>query len=185
MGAGGVEGGRDVGIGATPGGPVLRRNGRRLASEPAGFTHRDYQSRNIMVLDGGEQAVIDFQDALLGPRQYDLVSLLRDSYVTLDQQFIGRMVRRYLVVTAGGGGAEMDEGQFREVFDLLTIQRKLKDAGRFVYIDRVKGNPDFLRFVPVALATSAKPSSGCPRWRTSKRCCRATCRSWPSRSLRR
>ena len=124
---------------------------RRLAGEPAGFTHRDYQSRNIMVLAAGEQAVIDFQDALLGPRQYDLVSLLRDSYVTLDQQFIGRMVRRYLVVTAGGGGAEIDEGQFREVFDLLTIQRKLKDAGRFVYIDRVKGNPDFLRFVPIAL----------------------------------
>jgi aminoglycoside/choline kinase family phosphotransferase len=125
---------------------------RRLAGEPLGFTHRDYQSRNIMVLGGGEQALIDFQDALMGPRQYDLVSLLRDSYVTLDQQFIARMVRRYLVVSAGEGGAEIDEEPFREVFDLLTIQRKLKDAGRFVYIDRVKSNPDFLRFVPVALS---------------------------------
>jgi aminoglycoside/choline kinase family phosphotransferase len=124
---------------------------RRLAGEPAGFTHRDYQSRNIMVLGGGEQALIDFQDALLGPRQYDLVSLLRDSYVTLDQDFIGRMVRRYLVTSATGGGPVLDEGEFREIFDLLTIQRKLKDAGRFVYIDRVKSNADFLRFVPVAL----------------------------------
>jgi aminoglycoside/choline kinase family phosphotransferase len=123
----------------------------RLAAEPAGFTHRDYQSRNIMVLGGGEQAVIDFQDALLGPRQYDLVSLLRDSYVTLDQDFIERMVRRYLDVTAAAGGPPADEAGFRDVFDLLTIQRKLKDAGRFVYIDRVKSNPDFLRFVPVAL----------------------------------
>ena len=124
---------------------------RRLAGEPAGFTHRDYQSRNIMVLQGGEQALIDFQDALLGPRQYDLVSLLRDSYVTLDQDLIGRMVGRYLVATAAAGGPEIDAGEFREVFDLLTVQRKLKDAGRFVYIDRVKSNADFLQFVPVAL----------------------------------
>jgi N-acetylmuramate 1-kinase len=124
---------------------------RRLAGEPAGFTHRDYQARNIMVLRGGEQALIDFQDALLGPRQYDLVSLLRDSYVTLDEDFIGGMVRRYLATTANEGGPEIDERDFREVFDLLTVQRKLKDAGRFVYIDRVKSNSDFLRFVPVAL----------------------------------
>jgi aminoglycoside/choline kinase family phosphotransferase len=125
---------------------------QRLASESLGFTHRDYQSRNIMVLSGGEQALIDFQDALMGPRQYDLVSLLRDSYVTLDEQFISRMIRRYLAISDGEGGAETDEETFREVFDLLTIQRKLKDAGRFVYIDRVKSNPDFLRFVPVALS---------------------------------
>jgi aminoglycoside/choline kinase family phosphotransferase len=124
---------------------------RRLAVEPEGFTHRDYQARNIMVLGRGDQAVIDFQDALLGPRQYDLASLLRDSYVTLDQDFIGRMVRRYLRTTASAGGPVLEEGAFRDVFDLMTIQRKLKDAGRFVYIDRVKGNPDFLGFVGVAL----------------------------------
>ena len=59
---------------------------RRARSTPSrrGFTHRDYQSRNLMVLPGGEQVVIDFQDALLGPRQYDLVALLRDSYVELE-----------------------------------------------------------------------------------------------------
>jgi aminoglycoside/choline kinase family phosphotransferase len=124
----------------------------RLAAEPSGFTHRDYQSRNLMVLPGGTQVVIDFQDALLGPRQYDLVSLLRDSYVTLDHGFIDQMIRQYLAATASLGGPRVEERPFREVFDLLTVQRKLKDAGRFVYIDRVKGNPDFLRFVPVALS---------------------------------
>lgn len=144
--------------GAVMSGPEQRLVGRcfdelarRLAGEPGGFTHRDYQSRNIMVLRGGEQALIDFQDALLGPRQYDLVSLLRDSYVTLDQDMIGRMVDRYRAATAAAGGPEIDGRRFREVFDLLTIQRKLKDAGRFVYIDRVKSNADFLQFVPVAL----------------------------------
>jgi hypothetical protein len=124
---------------------------RALDAEPRGFTHRDYQSRNLMVLPGGVQAVIDFQDALLGPRQYDLVALLRDSYVELPPELVERMLRRYLDRLAAEGGARLDYGPFRAVFDLLTIQRKLKDAGRFVFIDRVRKNPDFLRSIPASL----------------------------------
>jgi aminoglycoside/choline kinase family phosphotransferase len=130
----------------------LQTIAERLAGEPLGFTHRDYQARNIMVLGEGDQVMIDFQDALLGPRAYDLVSLLRDSYVVLEPELIDELVRRYLAATAALGGARLAEQPFREVFDLLTVQRKLKDAGRFVYIDRVKGNPGFLGFVPVALS---------------------------------
>ncbi len=122
-----------------------------LDAEPKGFTHRDYQSRNLMVLPDGEQAVIDFQDALLGPRQYDLVALLRDSYVELEPAFVEAMLRRYLDRLAAEGGPRLEYGPFREVFDLLTVQRKLKDAGRFVFIDRVKGNPGFLVSIPASL----------------------------------
>jgi N-acetylmuramate 1-kinase len=122
-----------------------------LDAEPKGFTHRDYQSRNLMVLPGGEQAVIDFQDALLGPRQYDLVALLRDSYVELPPDLVERMIRRYLEAFERAGGPRLAYGPFREVFDLLTVQRKLKDAGRFVFIDRVKGNPGFLPSIPASL----------------------------------
>jgi N-acetylmuramate 1-kinase len=125
---------------------------RRLETEPRGFTHRDYQSRNLMVMPDGSLAVIDFQDALLGPREYDLVALLRDSYVRLDQAFIDGMIRRYIAEVAALGGPGLDFDRCREVFDLLTVQRKLKDAGRFVFIDRVKGNPSFLPFVPAALS---------------------------------
>jgi aminoglycoside/choline kinase family phosphotransferase len=124
---------------------------RALDAEPKGFTHRDYQSRNLMVLPSGEQAVIDFQDALLGPRQYDLVALLRDSYVELDAPFVEAMLRRYLEKLAAAGGPRLAHEPFREVFDLLTVQRKLKDAGRFVFIDRVKGNPGFLVSIPASL----------------------------------
>jgi N-acetylmuramate 1-kinase len=127
------------------------RIARALDAEPKGFTHRDYQSRNLMVLPGGEQAVIDFQDALLGPRQYDLVALLRDSYVELDGAFVEAMLRRYLDRLAAEGGPRLAYAPFREVFDLLTVQRKLKDAGRFVFIDRVKGNPGFLVSIPASL----------------------------------
>ncbi len=122
-----------------------------LAAEPLGFTHRDYQSRNLMVLPGGEQAVIDFQDALLGPRQYDLVALLRDSYVELPPELVERMLRRWLVRFEEAGGPRLEYEPFRELFDLLTVQRKLKDAGRFVFIDRVKGNPGFLVSIPASL----------------------------------
>jgi aminoglycoside/choline kinase family phosphotransferase len=122
-----------------------------LAAEPRGFTHRDYQSRNLMVLPGGEQAVIDFQDALLGPRQYDLVALLRDSYVELPAGLVEAMLRRYLARLEAEGGPRLEYGPFRETFDLLTVQRKLKDAGRFVFIDRVRGNPGFLVSIPASL----------------------------------
>jgi hypothetical protein len=122
-----------------------------LDREPRGFTHRDYQSRNLMVLPGGEQAIIDFQDALLGPRPYDLVALLRDSYVELPAALVDRMLARYRERLEAEGGPRLDPAAFRETFDLLTVQRKLKDAGRFVYIDRVKGNPGFLRSIPASL----------------------------------
>jgi len=127
------------------------RIARVLEAEPRGFTHRDYQSRNLMVLSSGEQAVIDFQDALLGPRQYDLVALLRDSYVELPPELVDAMLRRYLAKFAEAGGPRLEYAPFREVFDLLTVQRKLKDAGRFVFIDRVKKNPGFLVSIPASL----------------------------------
>lgn len=123
---------------------------RTLAAEATGFTHRDYQSRNIMLHDG-EQVVIDFQDALLGPCQYDLVALLRDSKVVLDQELIDRMLRRYLERLSALGGPELPFEPFRELFDLLTVHRKLKDAGRYIFIDRVKRVPGFLVSLPTAL----------------------------------
>jgi aminoglycoside/choline kinase family phosphotransferase len=124
---------------------------RALDAEPRGFTHRDYQSRNLMVLPGGEQAIIDFQDALLGPRPYDLVALLRDSYVDLPPGLVDALVARYLERLELEGGPRLDPSSFRRTFDLLTVQRKLKDAGRFVFIDRVKKNPGFLPNIPASL----------------------------------
>ncbi len=124
---------------------------RRLAAAPRGFTHRDYQSRNLMVKDG-EVVVIDFQDALQGPRAYDLVALLRDSYVALDEELVDAMLRRYQERLAQATGERVEPEAFRRFFDLLTVQRKLKDAARFEYIHRVKHNPGFLPHIPQSLA---------------------------------
>lgn len=131
---------------------VARRLARRIAGWPRGFVHRDYQSRNLMVRAGDGPATlvwIDFQDALLGPRVYDLVALLNDSYQTFDRDFVERRLDDF--AEARGLDASEREVLGRE-FDLVTVQRKLKDAGRFVFIDRVKGNPSFLRFVEPTLA---------------------------------
>jgi aminoglycoside/choline kinase family phosphotransferase len=129
---------------------LFRQLAEKLDAEPRGFTHRDYQSRNLMVVRG-ELVVIDFQDALLGPRQYDLVALLRDSYVQLDRPFIEKMLKRYVATYAAEGGAKLDEAAFIRTFDWLTVQRKLKDAGRFIFIDLVKKNPGFLPYVVPSL----------------------------------
>jgi aminoglycoside/choline kinase family phosphotransferase len=121
---------------------------RTIAAWPRGFVHRDYQSRNLMVTEDGaglpQLTWIDFQDAMLGPRTYDLVALLSDSYQEFTPEFVRKRLDEY-AAELGLGSAERAEVGYE--FDLVTVQRKLKDAGRFVFIERVNKNPSFLKFV--------------------------------------
>lgn len=134
---------------------IADRLARRIASWPRGFVHRDYQSRNLMVVPSEAPdapfaiAWIDFQDALLGPRVYDLVALLFDSYQQFDDAFIQDRLDEY----ANHMGIQGEErATLRREFDLVTVQRKLKDAGRFIFIDKTKNNPSFLPFVEPTIA---------------------------------
>jgi N-acetylmuramate 1-kinase len=122
-----------------------------LENVTSGFVHRDFQSRNLMFAPrktGEVLVVIDFQDALIGPRPYDLVALLCDSYVDLDLALQEEMIA-YYVSLRGLSGPEAE--RFERDFWLTAVHRKLKDAGRFVFIDRVRGNPGFLRWYPQSL----------------------------------
>lgn len=136
-------------------GAVVRREFERiadgLAGEPQVFVHRDYHSRNVMV-DGLRLGVIDFQDALMGPATYDLASLLRDAYIQIDELLVEGLVDYYLDQLAERKVVWTNRAAFRRLFDLTSIQRNLKAAGRFVYIDRVKGNPKFLADIPRVLS---------------------------------
>jgi aminoglycoside/choline kinase family phosphotransferase len=115
-----------------------------LAAAPTVLVHRDFQSRNLMVVgDGPDLRIIDFQDALLGTEAYDLVALLRDSYVVLDTEELDQLVSEFVRLARVA-----DEAGFRRLFLLQSLQRKLKDIGRFVFIDRVRKNPSFLRWIP-------------------------------------
>jgi aminoglycoside/choline kinase family phosphotransferase len=128
----------------------FRKISELLAGQPRVFVHRDYHSRNLMVA-GERLGVIDFQDALMGPATYDLASLLRDAYIALDESLIDRLIDYYLDQLQEGRHLWTDREAFRRLFDLTSIQRNLKAAGRFVYIDRVKGNPKFLADIPRTL----------------------------------
>lgn len=118
---------------------------RELAAAPLGLTHRDYQSRNLMVQAGPRLRLIDFQDALRGNAAYDLVGLLRDSYVALSPSLLAEL-EAYYVERAQAGS------DFARLFRLQTVQRKLKDAGRFVFIEDVKGLPGFKKHIPQSLS---------------------------------
>jgi hypothetical protein len=128
----------------------FQRIAELLAAQPRVFTHRDYHSRNLMV-DDGRLGVLDFQDALMGPATYDLASLLRDAYIALEESLIDELVQYYLDRMAEQGAVWADRAAFRRLFDLTSIQRNLKAAGRFVYIDQVKKNPKFLSDIPRVL----------------------------------
>ncbi|WP_394833934.1 phosphotransferase [Pendulispora rubella] len=135
---------------------ISDRFARRVASFPRGFTHRDYQSRNLMVRAHATNGAgtpdlvwIDFQDALRGPRVYDLVTLLNDSYQDFDRTFIEARLDDY----AQACRLSTEERSELDIqFDRVTVLRKLKNAGRFVFIDRVNDNPTFLKFLPSTYA---------------------------------
>src|SRR6266852_4844743 len=99
----------------------MRKIAELMADQPRVFTHRDYHSRNLMVQDE-RLRVLDFQDALMGPASYDLASLLRDSYLSLDEELIDELVVRYLEGRAKAG-APLDRMPFLRLFDLTSIQR--------------------------------------------------------------
>ncbi|MBN4054474.1 phosphotransferase [Nitrospira defluvii] len=126
-----------------------------LAALPQVFTHRDYHSRNLMIHSdstGQKISIIDFQDALMGPAQYDLASLLRDSYVDLPEEIIDNLLDYYYEQFETRSGKPIDRKPFRESFDLMSIQRNLKAAGRFIFIDKVKKKDHLLRYVKPTLA---------------------------------
>lgn len=129
-----------------------------LLALPQGFTHRDYQSRNLMWTPSGELCVIDFQDALRGPLGYDLAALLCDSYVALDAALQNAMLARY--ATKRG----LDSAELTRAFRLVSVQRKLKDAGRFVFIDRVRKNPGFLPWYGPSVAYAARALAQLPEF---------------------
>ena len=121
-----------------------------LAAQPRVVCHRDYHSRNLMVHEGG-LVVIDFQDARLGPDTYDLVSLLRDSYVELDGDTVEALIEYFLTLDRGPARQGPGAASFRDRFDVMALQRNLKALGTFGYQATVRGKTSYLRDVPRTL----------------------------------
>jgi len=123
-----------------------------LAGQPRVLNHRDYHSWNLMVHDGAV-AVIDFQDALLAPRQYDLASLLNDRETdrVVTPSLEERLVDYYVERAGALGEPVPDRDAFRRTYLLSALQRDLKVVGRFRYLDLVKGKPGYNRYIPPTL----------------------------------
>jgi aminoglycoside/choline kinase family phosphotransferase len=118
--------------------------------QPQVFVHRDYHSRNLMVLEKGGPGVIDFQDALRGPVGYDLVSLLKDCYISWSRERVERWVKGYRRVLGNLGANVGDsEYQFMRWFDLIGVQRHIKVLGIFCRLWYRDGKNGYLNDLPL------------------------------------
>lgn len=115
------------------------------------FTHRDYHSRNVLV-HKGRPVIIDFQDARLGLPQYDLVSLLRDSYYTLASEDLNLLKQRYYRHSKESGVHSMSPDEFDYYFDLMAFQRNIKALGTFAYQVRHFGREKFRKYISPTLS---------------------------------
>jgi aminoglycoside/choline kinase family phosphotransferase len=110
--------------------------------------HRDFHARNLMVLDDGTLATIDFQDALLGPLTYDPVSLLKDCYLRWPDAQVSDWALRHHGVLKQRGVVVPSEQEFLRDFHFMGLQRHLKVLGIFARLFLRDGKPGYLRDLP-------------------------------------
>lgn len=120
---------------------------KRLAAEPRVFTHRDYHSRNIMIDASDNMICIDFQDARMGLRAYDLASILRDSYYQLPEEEVYELVDYYLAQVEKKEKEKLDREHFIKMFDLMSVQRNFKAIGSFTSFYGKRNDANYIRFV--------------------------------------
>jgi aminoglycoside/choline kinase family phosphotransferase len=120
--------------------------------QPVVCVHRDYHSRNLMVLKDGSTGVIDFQDAVVGPITYDLVSLLRDCYISWPDQQVDQWMIQYYQRLLKAGFITCNAIQFKRWFDLMGLQRHLKAVGIFSRLHIRDNKSNYLNDIPRTMA---------------------------------
>ena len=121
--------------------------------QPQVFVHRDYHSRNLMLGAEVEDplGILDFQDAVIGPLTYDLVSLLKDCYVRWEPDRVARWAEDYRQRLAGSGMEVPDPRRWQRWFDLMGVQRHLKVLGIFARLYYRDGKAGYLGDLPRVL----------------------------------
>lgn len=120
--------------------------------QPQICVHRDYHSRNLMWRGRAAPGVIDFQDAVVGPVTYDLVSLLRDCYISWPQQRVMLWCRNYYQRLLDAGIIEVEFARFNRWFDLMGMQRHLKAIGIFSRLHLRDNKSGYLADIPRTMA---------------------------------
>jgi hypothetical protein len=124
-------------------------------SQPAVCVHRDFHSRNLMLTSSNNPGILDYQDAVIGPVTYDLVSLLRDCYIAWPRRRVEEWVAGYHELALQTGilrPGQADEATFLRWFDLMGVQRHLKAAGIFARLKHRDGKSGYVADIPRTLA---------------------------------
>ena len=118
-------------------------------AQPQVIVHRDFHSRNLMILDGEtEQGVIDFQDAVIGADTYDLISITRDAYVQWNAERVYGWFKVFYDLLPESAKEDRDFEQFKKDDDLMAIQRHIKILGIFVRLFERDGKSGYLKDLP-------------------------------------
>jgi aminoglycoside/choline kinase family phosphotransferase len=126
-------------------------------AEPQVFVHRDYHSRNLMLLEpsaglGANPGIIDFQDAVYGPISYDLVSLFKDAYIHWDEDFILDLLIRYWETAKKLGlPVRAEFADFHRDFEWMGVQRHIKVLGIFARLSHRDGKDGYLADMPLVM----------------------------------
>ncbi|MBQ4854214.1 phosphotransferase [Rhodanobacter sp. B2A1Ga4] len=123
---------------------------RNALAQPRCFVHRDFHSRNLLVVGENNPGIIDFQGALHGPLTYDLASLLRDAYIAWPRERVEGWVESYRRRLLGAGviDASVDTARFLRWFDLTGLHRHVRVLGQFYRLWYRDGKPGYLKDVP-------------------------------------
>jgi len=130
--------------------------------QPVICVHRDYHSRNLMILNDDSPGVIDFQDAVIGPITYDLVSLLRDCYIAWPHQQVELWMTQYYQRLMRAKLITCNPVQFKRWFDLMGMQRHLKAIGIFSRLHLRDGKSNYLNDIPRTLNYVTTVCAGYP-----------------------
>ncbi len=133
--------------------------------QPRVCVHRDYHSRNLMLTGRHDPGIIDYQDAVIGPVTYDLVSLLRDCYIAWPRSRVEDWALGYHDLALQSGilpEDAADEARFLRWFDWMGVQRHLKAAGIFARLYRRDGKPGYLADIPRTLNYLVEVTAGHP-----------------------
>lgn len=130
---------------------LLRLFSEVMKEQPQVLVHRDYHSRNLMLLESGNPGILDFQDAMKGPVTYDLVSLLQDCYVAWPRKLVENWVGEYQESAKAAGVLTNNPSRqtFLRWFDLTGLQRHLKNLGIFSRLYYRDGKAQYLKDIPM------------------------------------
>ncbi|KAA8735645.1 phosphotransferase [Acinetobacter qingfengensis] len=122
---------------------------QNLAQQPQVIVHRDYHSRNLMLLEHEQNlGVIDFQDAVIGPDSYDFISIVRDAYIQWPKHAVQQWIEQFYAMLPASAKHHRDLAQFQLDVDVMSIQRHLKILGIFVRLYVRDGKSGYLKDLP-------------------------------------